>query len=140
MKNIIFITLLILSSTAIAKEFKSENDTRKFADTFMAYITKEKIKKAFAAAKPNWPVPTVEIDGMVNTIKQQWPIVNSRFGKSIENEFIRKERIGKSFLRYYYLHKFKNHAIYWKIDFYKPNKIWKINTIVFQDKLDILFE
>jgi len=140
MKNIILFTLLILSNAVIAKDFKSENDTRKFADYFMNYIVKEKITKAFETAKPNWPIPTVEIDGLVNTIQQQWPIVSKRFGESIESEFIRKERIGKSFLRYYYLHKFSNHAMYWKLDFYKPNKTWKINTVVFQDKLDILFE
>ena len=140
MKNIILFTLFILSNTVIAQDFKSENDTRKFADSFMNHIVKEKIKKAFEIAKPNWPIPTVEIDGLVNTIQQQWPIVSNRFGKSIGNEFIRKERIGKSFLRYYYLHKFNNHAMYWKIDFYKPNKTWKINTIVFQDKLDFLYE
>ena len=140
MKNIILFTLLILSNTVTASDFKSEKDTRKFADSFMSYIVKEKINKAFAIAKPNWPIPAVEIDGLVNTIHQQWPVISNRFGKSIESEFIREERIGKSFLRYFYLHKFTNHAIYWRIDFYKPNKNWKINSIVFQDKLNILYE
>ncbi|MDX1285306.1 MAG: hypothetical protein R3182_09845 [Draconibacterium sp.] len=140
MKKIIFFTLLFLSNTVFAKELKSENDIRKFSDMFMAYITKEQVSKAFDTAKPNWPIPKVEIDGLANTVQQQWPIISNRFGKSIEYEFVRKERIGKSFLRYYYLHKFSNHAIYWKIDFYKPNNAWIINTITFQDNLDILYE
>jgi len=140
MKNLIFLIIITFSHSVIAEQLESENDAREFANTVMKYIAKEKIKKAFEIAKLNWPIPKVEVDNLVNTIEQQWPIVSNRFGKSIEYEFIRKERIGKSFLRYYYLHKFKNHAMYWRIDFYKPNKIWKVNRIDFKDKLDILYE
>lgn len=140
MKNLILITLLLLSNSVLSKEFRDETETRKFSDIFMKHIQQENFKKAFGLAKPRWPLPAVEIDNLVNTIKTQWPIVSSRFGKSIETEFIRKERIGRSFLRYYYLHKFDNHAIYWQIDFYKPNKSWVINTVNFQDKLNILYE
>ena len=140
MKNLILVTLLLLSSSVFAKEFRDRNEIRKFADTFMEQIIQENFQKAFDIAKPSWPIPTVEIDNLVNTIKTQWPIVSSRFGKPIEMEFIRNERIGKSFLRYYYLHKFNKHAIYWQIDFYRPNKSWVINSISFQDKLNVLYK
>ena len=95
--------------------------------------------KPLAIAKAYWPLPPVEIDGLANQINTQWSIVNQRFGEPTGIEFIREERLGKSFVKYYYLHKFENHAIYWKFVFYKPVDKWKINSIVFEDNLDFLF-
>ncbi len=55
-------------------------------------------------------------------------------------ELVQTKKIGKSFVRYIYLHKFEKHAIYWQIDFYKPRKEWKINQITYLDTLNILYE
>jgi len=140
MRNITLILLLIYSGLASTAGFEAEKGTRKFTDELVNQIFKEKFQIAFNSAKPYWPIPVVEIDGIVNQINQQWPIVRQRFGNGVGTEFIGKEGIGNSFLRYYYLHKFENHAIYWRIDFYKPHKEWKINTIVFLDSLDVLYE
>ena len=140
MKSIILITCFFYSVLVSASEFKSEKDIRAFTDNMMNQIVKEKFNTAFNSAKPYWPMPAVEIDGIVNKINHQWPIVNQRFGKAIGKEFVKEERIGKSFLRYYYLHKFTKHAIYWRIDFYKPKSTWKINSIIFLDTLDALYD
>ena len=140
MKHLIFILLVTFSGTSIADGFDNEKEIRQFTDKLMSYIIKEDFKKAFETAKPYWPIPVVEIDGIVNQINTQWPIVNQRFGKAIGTEHVKDERIGKSFLRYYYLHKFEKHSIYWKIDLYKPKNKWKINTILFSDELNSLYE
>jgi len=137
-----FSTLLLLLSSVIifADGFKEEAQMRSFADTFMDNIINKEFKKGFDSAKPYWPLPTVEIDSLVNQIKQQWPMIDQRFGKVVGKEFIKEERIGKSFIRYIYLHKFTNHALYWRINFYKPNDEWKINSIIYLDSLDALYE
>ena len=140
MKKLIFIALTIFSLNTAASSFKTEEEIRTFSDNLMKQIVKEEFDQAFNSVKSYWPMPAVEIDGVVNTIKQQWPVVNQRFGKPTGYEFIREERIGKSFLRYYYLHKFTNHAIYWRMDFYKPVKEWKFNSVIFLDTLDTLYE
>lgn len=140
MKNIIFIILIVLSTSINAESFKSEKEIQGFTKSLMSKILKEDFKKAFDSAKPYWPIPVVEIDGIVNQINTQWPIVNQRFGKAVGAELVKKERIGKSFLRYYYLHKFEKHAVYWKIDLYKPKIGWKINSISFGDELDSLYK
>lgn len=140
MKKYYILFLLIFSSPIFADSLKSEKKTLSFSNEMISLLFKEKFQEAFNSAKPYWPIPPVEIDSIVNKINQQWPLVNQRFGKAIGTEFIRKETIGKSFVRYYYLHKFQNHAIYWRIGFYKPSKEWKINSVVFLDSLDILYE
>jgi len=140
MKIIASIFLIAISGLSFADTMKSEKDTRKFSDQLTNNIYKEKFQTTFDAAKPHWPIPPVEIDSVVNKINQQWPLVRQRFGNPVGIEFIKKKRIGKSFLRYYYLHKFENHAIYWRIDYYKAKNEWKINTVVFLDSLGELFE
>jgi len=141
MKKIIFLFLfIILSNSALAGGFKTEQDCRSFADKLMDQFINSNFQEGLNSAKQYWPMPEIEIDGMANKIKQQWPIVDQRFGKAIAKEFVREKRIGKSFLRYYYLHKFENHSIYWEIDFYRPREEWKINKISFVDKLDTLYE
>lgn len=137
--RIILFMLLLPGSPLQAAELTSKAQTRQFADQTVGLFLEEKFAAAFGNAKLYWPLPQVEIDGLVNQVKQQWPIVQQRFGRPVGMEFIREEAIGESFLRYYYLHKFKNHAIYWRFDFYKPESVWKINSILFLDSLDDLY-
>lgn len=132
--------MLIVAGLVQAQGFKSNKETRQYADKLMVHFVKKEFQQALNDAKKYWPIPAVEIDGMINQIKQQWPVVDQRFGTAISQEFIKEKRIGKSFIRYYYLHKFENHSIYWQIDFYKPRQQWKINQIVFLDTLDVLYE
>lgn len=134
--------LFFYSTVVLSAGFQSEKETRIFSDTLIDQFVNEEFQKGLDSAKPYWPVPMVEIDSLVNKIKLQWPVVQQQFGKAVGKEFIKQERIGKSFLRYYYLHKFEKHAVYWKIDFYRPkqNQQWKINTLAFFDSLNVLFE
>ncbi len=93
-----------------------------------------------ALAKPYWPLPQAELDNLIKTIEKQWPVVDKRFGQAVGYELATEQNIGGSFLRYYFLHKFKNHAIYWKMTFYKPEENWVVNGVSFKDNLDILYK
>lgn len=130
---------LLLSSSALADGFKSPEATKEFSDKLMGYFVQTKFTEGLSAAKPYWPLPAVEIDGMANQINQSWPVVDKRMGKSLGSEHIKSIPLGSSFIRHLYLQKLENHVIYWQIDFYKPSNEWKINSIKFLDSLDPLF-
>lgn len=134
------IIFLLVSLQVQASGFSTAEETRKFSDQTIELFVQGKFNEALNQAKPFWPIPAVEVDGLANQIAQQWPVIDRRFGASLASEFVRTEKIANSFVRHYYLHKFENHAIYWQIDFYKPKDSWKINMIVFLDSLDVLFE
>ena len=140
MKTTIAIVLLFVSSLAVADTIDSTQETRLLADKMISHFVKKEFQRGLALAKPYWPLPEVEIDGLANQIANQWPIVDQRFGQTTGQEFIREERIGKSFVRYYYLHKFENHAIYWQITFFRPLDKWKVNEVTFKDSLEPLFQ
>lgn len=140
MKILTSLTLLFFINVSFAESLKSFDDTKNIANKMVSHFVKKEFKQGIELAKPHWPLPEVELNGLVNQIQTQWPIVDQRFGQAIGEEFVREERIGSSFVRYYYLHKFQNHSIYWNIAFYKPKDTWVVNGVQFLDSLDILYE
>ena len=139
MRAWIIVLVLFMVQPVYAGALKEISETKSLSNKIMQHFVKEEFTKGLNIAKTYWPLPPVEIDGLANQINTQWSVVRNRFGNPTGMEFIKEERIGKSFVRFYYLHKFENHAIYWRFTFYKPKKEWKINGITFKDDLDSLF-
>ncbi|PHS11849.1 MAG: hypothetical protein COA86_18865 [Kangiella sp.] len=140
MNKLFGILLLTLVFNVSADTLKNITDTRNLSDKMVKHFILKEFQKGINIAKPYWPLAPVELDSLVNQIEGQWPIVDQRFGKAIDSDFVKKEVIGSSFIRYYYLHKFQKHAIYWQITFYKPKDEWVLNNLLFLDTLDTLFE
>jgi len=140
MKVWITIFILFLAQAVYAEGLKEISETKSLSDKIMQHFLKEEFTKGLDIAKVYWPLPPVKIDSLANQINTQWTIVRQRFGNQSGMELIKQEKVGKSFIRYYYLHKFDNHAIYWRFTYYKPKNEWKINGITYKDDLDFLFE
>jgi len=140
MKIIIGFVIILISSLAHAESLASRDEARSLADNMINHFIEKEFTEGLALAKPYWPLPEVEIDGLANQIATQWPIIDQRFGQTTGQEFVREERIANSFVRYYYLQKFQNHAIYWYVSFYKPSDKWIVNGVTFLDDLSPLFE
>ena len=138
----VLLTLSIFAMTGVAhaKTLKNQIDTKALVDSMVSHFIKKEFTEGMALAKPHWPLPEVELDNLIKKIETQWPVVDQRFGQAVGQEMVSKQKIGDSFLRYYYLHKFKYHAIYWKITFYKPEDNWYVNGVSFKDNLDILYK
>lgn len=131
--------MIIVAQSASAASLKDMSETKSLSNKIMQHFLKAEFAEGLDMAKVYWPLPPVEIDGLANKINTQWSLVQQRFGKPTGMEFLQEETLGESFVRFYYLHKFENHAIYWKFTYYKPKNEWKINGITFQDNLEILF-
>ena len=139
MRAWIIVLMIIVTQSASAASLKDISETKSVSNKIMQHFLKAEFVEGLDMAKAYWPLPPVEIDGLANKINTQWGLVQQRFGRPTGIEFIQEERLGKSFVRFYYLHKFENHAIYWKFTYYKPKNEWKINGITFQDNLEFLF-
>jgi len=139
-----FFLLILLSITLVAlelpKKIEYTDKPKDIVTTIMEYFVQSNYKGGLALAKKYWVLPDREIDALLRQIHRQSAIINKRFGKSLSYEFIKMQRLGRSFVRYYYLQKFENHAIYWQFTFYRPKSLWQINQINFKDDLHILFE
>jgi len=135
----VIIIMMIAVQSAYGASLKEISETKSLSHKIMHHFLKAEFVEGLSIAKEYWPLPPVEIDGLANKINTQWSMVQQRFGKPTGMEFIQEEKLGKSFVRYYYLHKFENHAIYWKFTYYKPKDKWKVNGITFRDDLEFLF-
>lgn len=141
MKKIFFlVAFLAFAASAFADGFKTEPECRLFADNIVDELVQEHFQAAFDLAKKYWPVSQVRVNKLANEVKRKWPNDDQHPGKSIGKEFIGMQRISESFLRYRYLHKFENNAIYWQIDYYKARDLWRMHNIVFHENLDPLYE
>ena len=136
---IAIVLIIIVAQSASAASLKEISETKSLSNKIMQHFLKAEFVEGLDIAKAYWPLPPVEIDGLANQINTQWSIVKQRFGNPTGMELIKEERLGKSFVRFYYLHKFENHAIYWKFTYYKPTDRWKVNGITFRDDLEFLF-
>ena len=136
----LIVLTIIVAQSASAAPLKEISETKSLSNKIMQHFLKADFVEGLEIAKAYWPLPPVEIDSLANKINTQWSIVQQRFGKPTGMEFIQEERLGKSFVRFYYLHKFENHAIYWKFTYYKPKNEWILNGINMEDDFDILFE
>ena len=140
MRVVLGIMFVLFAGFSSANTLNNEESTRVLSDKMIQHFYKKEFQKGINLAKPYWPLADVELDNLVNTIKGQWPVVDQRFGEATGTDFIKTEKIGSSFIRYYYLHKFNNHAIYWQITFYKPESEGKVNNLLYLDTLDPLYE
>jgi hypothetical protein len=131
---------LLLPLAAIGSGLQSPADARALSDQAAALFKDEKFVEGFALLKESWTLPPVEIDGLVNQINTQWPVVRQRFGPALGVEFAKEEKAGNSFLRYTYIHKFQNHAIRWVFTYYKPKESWLVNSVTFDDQVQELFQ
>ena len=136
----LFLSSLAMSQVVSAKDLSSTSDTKAIADKMVNHFIKKEFTEGMTVAKPYWPLPEVELDNLIKKIEMQWPIIDKRFGQAVGSELVKEQNIGDSFIRYYYLHKFQKHSIYWKITFYKPENKWVVNGVSFKDNLDILYK
>ncbi|UXY17264.1 hypothetical protein N8I74_09720 [Chitiniphilus purpureus] len=141
MKNacIAFLLALIAPVASYADDFATLADVRKAADRAIALFREEKFVEGYDSLKPYWPLPAVEVDNMANQTSVQWPLVRQRFGLSIGTEFVSQVEGGPSLARLVYLQKFQRHALRWVFTFYKPKDRWVINSVSFDDQIQLLF-
>lgn len=142
MKALMVVALFLISTTSSAAPtgLGSPQEARLLTDKIIGLFVDRAFQQGLDLAKSHWPLPEKEIDSLALQIASQWHVVDQRYGAVTGHEFIREEKIGTSFIRYYYLHKFENHALYWQFTFYKPKKSWIINSITYLDELEVLFE
>ena len=134
-----FLFMFAMTDMASANHLHSPEDTKLIAEQMMSHFIKNEFSEGVEIAKPHLPSPEVEVGYLIEKIEQQWPNIQKRFGQTVGFELAQEQKIAGSFIRYYYLHKFSYHAIYWNITFYKPENIWLLNGVSFKDNLDILY-
>ena len=131
--------ILLAGSQMLAASLKNEEECKALAEKVMKRVGSGEYEEAFDMVAEHWPLPKKEITKLSKTTKAQMTAVAQRFGPLVGSEFIRKDRIKNSYVRYVYLQKYENHATKWEVIFYKPKDVWLVNGVKWNDSVEDLF-
>ena len=67
-------------------------------------------------------------------------MISSRFGNPIGTDFTKTHKAGSSFLGHTYIVKYEKHAVRYVCQFYKPQNIWIVKSVVWDDDTASLFK
>jgi hypothetical protein len=62
------------------------------------------------------------------------PLITSRFGATLGQEFIKQVTVGDSLAELVYIQRFDRHAMRWQFYLYRGKDGWVINTFRFDDR------
>jgi len=137
---IVMICVGLLTMKAFGGTLSDIQAARTLSDQVAARLTEGQSSEAVELFKPYWPMPEEEIDALIKQIENQAIMIYTRFGSVLDVEFVTRQQVSDSLVRFIYLQKHEKHAIRWLFTFYKPRDIWLVNGIYFDDKVSELFE
>jgi hypothetical protein len=131
--------LLLFACSARASDLSTPDDAKALADAAMRLIVSGKIDQAFDLLRPQWPVPSNEIDTVVLKTIQQRNLAEPRFGKTLGYTLTAEEKVKDFGIRYTFAEKRELHVLRWQFTFYKPDAVWKVNSVTWDDNIGALF-
>ena len=139
MKIIGLIFLSLLVTPAYADVLKDKNAAKSLAASVMKKVSEGKTIEGVELVKNYLIVPSAEFEIMKNQIAMQSPMLDQRFGKTIDVELAEIEEVGDSLMLILYIQKYEKHLLRWKFYFYKPKNSWVLNTFNFDDNVQNMF-
>ena len=137
----LFVLLLMLSPQLQAAEvLNNETEVKQLTENVMQKVSENLWKEALLLLRPYSLNPVAEFDSEVGQVELQIPVINQRFGSAINYDFVKREAVGDSLLRYVYLQKFEKHVMSWHFIFYKPKDVWQLDAWSFDDNVESLFQ
>jgi hypothetical protein len=123
-----------------ADTLPSKSSAKDLANNVMTEIAKGNMEAGLKLTKPYLIVPEHEYFALIDQMKMQQPIIDQRFGKTISVEVAAIEEVGESLMLVLFLQKFEKHVLRWKFYFYKPRNEWVLNTFMFDDTIQSMFQ
>lgn len=109
------------------------------SDQIMKAIANGQVRDALDMVKPHTSAPDAQFDAMVEQIRQQKPVVDSRFGENLGYELLRNDTIGDSLTRPVFLHRLERGGMVWLFTWYRGSEGWLLSNVRFVDDATLLF-
>jgi len=136
MRLITFIAVLLFGSGYTIEAVAWESKTKIHSEKIMSEFTADGFNEEFNFIKKYIPS---DLGVLFTThLKKIWKEGNLK--KPVEYEFVSEEKIGKSFVRYYYLLKFDNDAYYFMLQYYQLQQKWVVHKYKFGENFEFLYE
>jgi hypothetical protein len=117
----------------------STSDHGQRCGTQAAHGQSHGIAAAFAFLKPYTNAKDTEFQAWALHSQAEREKANENAGKSIGSEFISQKKIGDSLVRLTYIEKTAKTAFVWNYYFYKSPTGWLVNSLTWNQDLQLLF-
>ncbi len=135
---IIFIVLGLCVSVQ-ASELKKESHVEDAVEASMEILKKGTIAEFIESLRPIWNKPGAEIDAIKKQISNQRIEAHKRFGATLDVQYINLENVEDILIRIQYIEKFEKTAMRWTFIFYRPDETWYLNSFIWDQNIDVLF-
>jgi hypothetical protein len=122
-----------------AQALRSVDDLRNITHQAMGYVITGEFGAVFDTMAPHWPFSVSELDMLSMQTMTQRSTLGQRFGATMGIDLASEQIVGDSIMRITYIEKLEFHLIRWVFTFYKPDDVWLVNAIVWDDDIDALF-
>jgi len=129
---------LTLSEPIVSNNMIGIEDTKDLklkCNSIMKHLGKGEILLGFEEIKKYTWISDKEIDVVRKGTEKQLKMIGQRYGDFLGYEFVKKEDISKSLIRFVYISKCKNHPLVWTFIFYKADEKWTLNVFNWHDKI-----
>jgi hypothetical protein len=138
------ISLVLLGlhlATLTASDSAAEDDSaRQLADEAMAKLKESDIPGMAAVVSRMGSGQETKAAEFQSVYSGMRNIIEVRCGNPLgEVEFIRKEAVGRSLVRYIYVEKFERSVMVWRISFYRSPQGWILRGLNWDDGADAFF-
>jgi len=133
---VLIVLYLAVGSLYPIGAYASDGKTRDHSEKLMGEFTADTFNEEFRFLE-KYLSPKLAED-LRTQLKGVWN--DSDQVRAVEYELISKEKLGKSFVQYYYLLKFDTGALYVLLRYYNVRDNWIIQKVKYGDDYEFLFE
>lgn len=135
---IIFSLTFTLFSQAKTLENKSKVD--KVSDFFMSQVLAGETSAAFSLISAYLGVDIDAFEERGKKAELSLRQLNANLGKPLSYALLDQQSVGEHFYKVTYLLKYESAALVWEINYYQPDKGWKLVDVSFNTDINSLFK
>ena len=123
-----------------AEQNKADSGPRELAEAAVEKLRQDDVPGMMEVLSDQlvYTMPSFEITCDMCTSQREGMM--GRHGKPLgELALVRTERVGGSFVRFTYIERFENHAMVWRLGYYRTREGWRLNEFEWDDKVKQLY-
>lgn len=134
------LVILGLSFSVSAKTLANKEKMDQVSELFMSQIQEGDVESAFSIMSAYLGVSMIQFLERGKKVNQDMAVFQNRVGKPLSYALLEKQSVGEHFYKVSYLLKYESAALIWEINFYQPDKGWKLVDVSFNANIDKLFK
>lgn len=136
-------SVLLLLSLGFSTQAKTLPSTEKLEQTgnfFMEQILAGEVESAYSLISAYLGVDLEPFLERGSKTAQDLKQLENKIGKPLSFALLKKQNVASHFYKVTYLLKYKTAALVWELNFYQPEKGWRLVDVSFNGDINALFE